>query len=351
MATLDPVRKIGNAVRRVRNRFRPGVVILMYHRVADVPLDPFTLAVSKKHFAEHLEVLRRFYRPLALQRVVGCLDRGELPRRGVVVTFDDGYADNVFNAEPLLERFEIPATVFCVSGQLGSQQEFWWDELSRLLLHPHGLPTELSIDLHGEPLTWDLKEASQSLNGSAPQRNNFHLDAEYDPTPRHALLRALRERIYRLPPEGRQTVLEELKRWAGVQFACRPEYRAMSETEAAQLAAGGLVEIGAHTMSHSSLATLPVATQRDEIRASRTRLESAIGKPVKSFSYPFGHPRTDYTDETVAEVREAGFNCACSGFADLARHGVDVFQLPRPMVLDWNGDQLEEHLRGWFSWY
>ena len=54
---------------------------------------------------------------------------------------------------------------------------------------------------------------------------------------------------------------------------------------------------------------------------------------------------------SLAEVRTAGFDCACAAFSGLARRGADVFQLPRPMVLDWDGDELAKRLRGWFAWY
>ena len=65
---------------------------------------------------------------------------GDVPSAGVVVTFDDGYADNFHNAKPLLERYEIPATVFVTTGYLQDQREFWWDELERILLQPGTLP-------------------------------------------------------------------------------------------------------------------------------------------------------------------------------------------------------------------
>src|SRR5437667_6748579 len=93
-------------------------LILMYHRVTDTGPDPWSLAVSPQHFAEHLEVLRRRFRPVALREL-----QSRSPRRGprpVVLTFDDGYADNALTALSLLRSLDIPATVSVTSPLVGT---------------------------------------------------------------------------------------------------------------------------------------------------------------------------------------------------------------------------------------
>ena len=91
-------------LRRLAHRRRPDGVILLYHRVAKVGSDPWALNVSPEHFAEHLDAVRRYGSCMALTAFVQAWDDGSLPSRAVVVTFDDGYADNLHHAKPLLER-------------------------------------------------------------------------------------------------------------------------------------------------------------------------------------------------------------------------------------------------------
>ena len=109
-------------------------LILMYHRVAEAHADPFSLAVSRCHFAEHLEILQAHAHPMRMPGLLAALAAGTMPPRPVVLTFDDGYADNLHQALPLLERFGVPATVFVSTGFLDSPREMWWDELERIFL-------------------------------------------------------------------------------------------------------------------------------------------------------------------------------------------------------------------------
>jgi peptidoglycan/xylan/chitin deacetylase (PgdA/CDA1 family) len=114
------------------------------------------------------------------------------------------------------------------------------------------------------------------------------------------------------------------------------------------LAEGELVEIGAHSVTHSVLSVLPSAAQRSEIRQSQACLHELLARPVTSFAYPHGL-RSDYTLETVAMVREAGFECACAAFAGACRRGSDLFQLPRCMVSNVDGDEFARRLENWFQ--
>ena len=335
------------ATRWVRNRFVRRALILIYHRVVDLSSDPQLLAVTPQHFAEHLEILRKHGRPMRLQQLVQALRDGNLPHRAVVVTFDDGYDDNLHNAKRLLERHDIPATVFVTSGYVGHEREFWWDELDRLLLQPGTLPERLRLSVNGSTWQWDLGQAARYSEDACGRHRCWNVLEKDDPGQRQRLYRSLCQLLRPLAEGERRKALDELLAWSGAEPIGRLTHRPLSRDEVFYLTDGGIVEVGAHAVTHPVLSALPAAVQRSEIQRSKARLEEILGHPVTSFAYPYGE-RSDYTMETVAAVQEAGFVCACSGFADVVWRRTDLWQLPRFIVRDWDGEEFARRLEGWF---
>jgi peptidoglycan/xylan/chitin deacetylase (PgdA/CDA1 family) len=333
--------------RRLGNRLRRKALILLYHRVADPLSDPWALAVTPRRFSEHLDVLRQHARPIKLQQLSEALSNGNLPDRSVVVTFDDGYTDNLHSAKPLLERRDVPATAFLIAGHAGDWGEFWWDELDRLLLQPGTLPDTLRLSVKGDTYRWELGEAAH-YGEEASRRHRRWRAWDDAPTSRHRLYRSLWELLKPLTQREKRTVLDELLTWADAEPFVRTTDRPLSLEEVVALAQGGLIEVGAHTMTHPVLSALPEVLQREEIQRSKARLEELVGRPVTSFSYPHGG-NSDYTAETVDMVREAGFSCACSTFASVVRRSTDPFQLPRVWVQDWDGDEFAKQLSRWID--
>ena len=304
---------------KLQNRLSPGTVILLYHRVAELEVDPLLLSVTPRHFEEHLQVITRITKPTSLRS----LRSRSVPSHGVVVTFDDGAADNLHNAKPLLERYDIPATVFVASEYSKGEREFWWDELERILLSTRELPEKLSLKINGTTLDWD---ASRSRN---------------------QLYQHLGDSLRPLPTTQRFDVIAELQQWSGGSMPPRQTHRALSPDEIRKLADGGLVEIGAHTVTHPVLSAIPVKDQEQEIRNGKAQLEEILNARVESFAYPYG-TRDDYTRDTVNLVKQAAFTCACSNFKGVVQPQTSLYELPRFVVRDWDGEEFERHLRGWF---
>lgn len=287
--------RVSHALRRLRSRVRPGVAILGYHRVCAGAVDPLGLSVAPEHFEAHLDAVARLGRPMRLADAAAAIDAGRVPRRAIVVTFDDGYADNLHTVLPLLEKYRVPATMFVTSGSRGG--EFWWDRLVRLNAGRDGCVAG----------TGDLAAELERLSESE----------------REERLSALERRARGDP---------------------RPLHRSLTAEELGALASSPLVEIGAHTASHEALTALPVARQRDETRLCRMQLEAAVGRSVTSFAYPHGA----FTAETIEIVRDAGFTIACCSKYDVAAVSAPPLALPRLWVADHNGTRFARWLKGWF---
>lgn len=224
------IKRLRRAVRRLRNIVAPPSLILLYHRVAEVGLDPWSLCVTPQHFAEHLEVLQKHTRPMQLQQLTQALQDGKRLHQSAIITFDDGYADNLYNAKPLLERYNIPATVFVTTGGVGHEREFWWDELERLLLQPSVLPKTLHLSINGRNYQWELGEAAYYSEDAYQCHRCWHVDEEQDdPSPRHFLYRSLWQLLHPMLEGERLMVLDELLTWAGAEPVCRPTHRSLKK--------------------------------------------------------------------------------------------------------------------------
>jgi peptidoglycan/xylan/chitin deacetylase (PgdA/CDA1 family) len=346
----------GLGLERIRRGFRrlckttgPRALILLYHRVSDLDLDPQLLSVSSRRFAAHLDHISRSYRVVTLQWLTEAIQHEpDSLDRCVAVTFDDGYVDNLLVAKPLLESYRIPATVFVTSGYLGTNDEFWWDELDRLLLQPSTLPPRLHLRINGVEHAYELGCHSSYSSDDGVRHRSWNVLEDETPTVRHRIYRDLCAALKPLSQGERSAALDELRTWAGKDRRGRHSHRCLSPTEVTELGSGDLIEVGAHSVSHPVLGTLDLAEQQSEIHDSRKSLEALVGKPVESFAYPFG-TTADYTDQTVALVRNAGFRRACSNFPAFTTGRSDPYQLPRCIVRNWDLDTFVRLLNRWFA--
>jgi peptidoglycan/xylan/chitin deacetylase (PgdA/CDA1 family) len=237
-----------------------------------------------------------------------------------VLTFDDGYADNLHRAKPLLEMHGVPATAFIASGLIGRAREFWWDELERLVLGPARLPDRLHVPI-GTTLH-DQRLDSGVVTGEASARLQLY--------------RELWELLLPLAHGPRMEALDRLADWSGADAGPRPDHRPLTRDEVVELARGGPFTVGAHTASHAYLSAHDTAAQRDEIERSRRDLEGLTGHTITHFAYPHGNRGPD----TKSIVRAAGFECACGGQPGAVRRHSDPYHLPRLTVENVAGEVL-----------
>ena len=294
---------------------------MLYHRVTHLDSDPWSLSVSPQHFAEHLQVLRK-YSPIRLSEIQSA---GEPSRKKskllVAVTFDDGYGDNIDEAVPLLKKYEIPATFFVATGYIGGSREFWWDALERTVFHSDSKLPPLDLT------AGDRRFFMPPSRGSS----------------RKELYLALYEFLQPLSHECRLDTIDQLYRSCHQPPLARSSHRVMTMEELKKLASTELLEIGAHSVTHPVLSRQPSATQRTEIVQSKAFLDDLLGRCVVSFSYPYGAPH-HYTRETVEIVRESGFMHGCTTAGRRVQSTDSNLELPRINITDMDGNVFEKLL-------
>jgi peptidoglycan/xylan/chitin deacetylase (PgdA/CDA1 family) len=273
--------------------------ILVYHRVIAEP-DPLVPdEVCASEFDTQLAVLGRWFTVLPLLDAVVRLRNGTLPIRAACVTFDDGYADNVTLALPILRRRGVPATFFLATDFIDGGI-MWNDSVIETIRRARGA-------------TLDARSIGLGT-----------LDVSTIGLRRQAIGRALATLKY-LPLEERQRRIDRL---AAETSSSLPSDLMMTADQVRYLRGSGM-EIGAHTVTHPILAQLDRERADFEIRDSKRRLEEITGNPVTLFAYPNGKPSRDYRREHVATVRASGFEAAVSTAWGVAHAASDTYQLPR----------------------
>ena len=336
-----------NLIQRATNRLRETLtargLILMYHRVAEPELDPWGLSVSPTHFAEQLEVINKYFRPLSMQELLTQMQRGKVPNRCAVVTFDDGYVDNLLNAKPLLAQYDVPATIFLVTEALVEDRNFWWDDLEWALLQPGTLPDYLKLGVSKSKYEWYLGDArGYTIQDRQKDRQRRPWDAP--PGTRLAFFYVIWQHLLKLSKPERLEALDAIRAWSSVSNDPRRADRALRKDEVNALGEGGLIELGAHTITHPSLPSLSKYQQMEEIANSKTQLENIVGHPVTDFSYPHG----DYSAETIDLVNKAGFHSGSTTNFKCVFPDTDPLQLPRFQVDDWSGEEFLRRLARWY---
>jgi peptidoglycan/xylan/chitin deacetylase (PgdA/CDA1 family) len=246
---------------------------------------------------------------ISLEDFAGQLNRHSLQAGTVAITFDDGYANNLHTAKPVLDDLGLTATLFLTTGALGTS-EFWWDRLERVTADARFRPSTLTLNFMSETLElraegWDDGKLLTTM---------WSLLRDVHPEVRADILATLEERL----------AVEERTRFA----------RPLKVEEVREL--GATIKVGVHTITHPWLPELSEFELARELSESKSTCEGISGYPATAFSYPFGV----YNGTIRGAVIERGFHLACATKQNVVSKDSDLFGLPRIAVPNVSGAEL-----------
>jgi len=306
----------------LKRRAAPPFLILIYHRVHPAP-DPFMIdPVPPALFDAQMRHLARAYRPLPLAELLRRSREGNVPDGAVAVTFDDGYADNADHALPILKRHGIPATVFLVTGCIGTGRIPWHDEV--LLAFAGARGGAIRIPGTGDATTTLPLDTEAQRHHAA-----FAALAALKPLPEAERLAGVRAIQSALGPGDAAAAVSLMLDWDRV--------RAMR---------GDGVTFGAHTVTHPILSRVTPERAREEITASKQKVESELGEEAPFFAYPNGRPE-DYDAASVDALRSAGVRAALTTTFGANEAGDDPLRWRRAAA--WSADPRRFALQ--LAWY
>ena len=272
--------------------------ILIYHRV--LPEEDFMRPNEPTidAFTWQMELISRYFSPLSMTDALDLMEKGQLPNNAICVTFDDGYADNEEYALPVLQKWNVPATVFVSTGFMNGGR-MWNDTIIEVLRNSDDHICLESIGLGSyETITNDQKR-----------------EAAVD----------IISRIKYMESSKRANITKLIESTATKKL---PVDLMLNNEALLNLVKAG-VEIGGHTVNHPILATLSNMEALDEIKQGKKILESIINKRVRYFAYPNGKPHQDYHLDQAEVVKNIGFDAAVTTEWGVSSTLSDKLQLAR----------------------
>ncbi|HWP23818.1 MAG TPA: polysaccharide deacetylase family protein [Candidatus Binatia bacterium] len=290
----------------VKRRRARSAQILLYHRINDES-DRVFPAVPTRVFARQMEYVAENYIVCSLGEMVERLRSNDLPPNLLAITFDDGYRDNFTHAFPVLRRLGLPATIFLATDAIGTGRVLWQDRVFAALRETRATVLE---NFPGD---------------GAPIRIGGYSDRQ------GALIRILKF-LWSLEEGERSAWVDKVIRQLGVQNRIKSDGLMLNWEDVRHMSQRGIT-FGSHTVTHPVLSKISLQRAREEIRASKTIIESNLQAPVKHFAYPVGR-REDFTDEIKKEVRAAGFESAVTTIFGVNDSRQDLLELRRATPWD-----------------
>ena len=311
---------------KIRKDLWPKLVILCYHRVENYTSDPVNITVSKNNFLKQIDFLKDFANIINPDQLFESLkQRRNLPKRSVLLTFDDGYSSYNETMELLLK--ESISAIFFISSR---KKKYWWDILSKILFENQHVEKsnyeKINALLAGLGCHFKIEE---SINFNLMKTlSNWNLTNENFPFNRN-------KAFYFLAKEMENINHYKKNRISDLITSLSNEKRNFSYLSNKRLIDHH--KIGYHTINHYNLSKLSYENQKIEIELGKKEFESLINGKVELFAYPFGN-RYHYNDNTL-EIVKKNFNFAFSNFEGLVHKDSNIYELPRFLVRDWDIDK------------
>jgi peptidoglycan/xylan/chitin deacetylase (PgdA/CDA1 family) len=249
-----------------------GQRILTYHGIDRAGrLDLNARFISAKKFEEHIRYLSEYTNIITLDDYFH--QRFDEQTYNIAITFDDGYRNNLEYGLPILEKYHVPATIFVTPVALCGTDALWMDILD--IVSVYG-PDSLTIQ-------------GEIYYRKKWRHTNYYIDSDGN--------KLVHKAQKQLAHFAAAMMLELRQYLSPAQWEAMSDYwHLLDANMLRQMAAAPLVSIGAHGLTHQDLALAPESEVLEELKQSKTLLETCIGRPVFQLAYPFGTYRRSVVD-------------------------------------------------------
>jgi peptidoglycan/xylan/chitin deacetylase (PgdA/CDA1 family) len=265
------------------------------------PFEEGTISATPKEFEKQMRFVKKRFSVINFNILSNILSSGKLlPKNSLIITFDDGYADNSEIAWSIMKKYGLTGTVFLSTSFMDGKGVFWFDKLTYIIKHmPNG---RIFLD--------DGKHIFELENG-----NRMRI--------RDSVMKLFRT----ISNEDRIRLFEQLEQYSKIDIL--PDYLKLASpltwNQIIEMSKGGM-EFGSHTVTHPFLSNLTIDEIMYELVESKRVIEEKLGKEIKSIAYPSG----SYDHRVVNCAKSCGYQFGVSyehnvkGF-----HKNELFNMPR----------------------
>jgi len=288
-----------------------SVIVLNYHRIVNEDLNGFLFKSAAIHhnaklFEREMSFITRWFTVISMDELIAQIKK----KKGfntpcIAITFDDGYRDNYTLAYPVLKQFDLPATIYTISGLIGTTQRTWLDTIDYVLLKTK------EKKLKFPPLFGDEILDIHSIQDKQKANNRIG------------------EKLKRVDNKIKFKLIDELFDTLKVNRDFMSKNKpVMLNWEEVKEMAGNNISFGAHTHSHPILTQMPPGEAKHEIAISKNTLENELHAPVKHFAFPNG-TTADFNEELRQFCVELGFKSIATGTYGINNKKSDPFFIKR----------------------
>ena len=284
-------------------KYRSDYVVLMYHRVIkDDDKDFFEypnkgIVVTESQFEEHMKYLSLNYDVVSIEEL---RIKNESGKPKIIITFDDGYKDNLKLAFPILKKYNLPAVIYLTTSLIDSPSIVWWYNLWKICLSKNRLSFFKEVEYEYDISTYKKKIVVYSKLCSMFRKLDYKEQEEL---------------LLQICINAEVEKFDIFMDWNDIELLQKDE----------------LITFGAHAVYHLSLAHLNEERSYFEMIKSKEILEDKLGVEIEHFAYPFGR-FYDFSEKEIKYAKAIGYKtCVITEcFNDL--EDVNLYAYPRHAI-------------------
>lgn len=285
------------------NALQERFYVIPYHMVTNKHYCFFP-SISKQLFESQIKHLKKYYHVISLEEIIGRVLKSQSIKRCAAITFDDGFADNYYNAYPILKRNNLPATVFLTTGFIETGEIPWFIKFRYMFMKTKKTFLQVVIK---EPKSFIMKTDQQRFKASKEIMQYLRKTPD-------------KERVFWIDWLSEALEVKDFSELKGLMLNWE-QIREMSQNG---------FSFGSHTVNHPVLTQISFEQAEGEILQSKKLIEKELNKKVMTFAYPFGK-NEHYSKEIKTVLIKSGFQCAVSTESGANDKHTDLLELKRDL--------------------